>query len=390
MVECYGCKWLNMWRATLVFLLFFLSVSARADLPHPEVIDVGIFSGQPIKNITVVPAAGGYRLTDGEGHRIAELEKNKPVDIALMGDHCGITMGDSTFYVRTEVILRGHRWENFFVIHVDGHPYRMYDDDLVVRAGRERLVLVNRAAVDNYVAGVVQSESGWMRHLEYYKVQAIIARTYALRNGGSNGHSEYHLCDGVHCQAYYGRSGYGDIIQAVALTRGDVVVDEHGELINAVYHANCGGETVASENVWQRPKSYLTSVADSFCVQQPGAVWEASIPRGEFFGFLEQYFSINPSPDIKEQLLHFTQLSRTHVLQPFDEVRLTQLRTRFNLRSTFFSFSPFNDMIYVRGRGYGHGVGLCQEGAMEMAKRGYAASEIIRFYYQGVALRTLE
>lgn len=384
------CKWLNMWRVVLGSLVFLLAVSARADQLHPEMIDVGIFSGQPVQNITVVPAAGGYRLTDIEGQTVAELEKHQPVEIALMGEHCGITMGDSTFYVRSEVMLQGHRWENFFVIQVEGHSYRMYDDHLVVRAGGEGLVMVNRVAVDNYVAGVVQSESGWMRHQEYYKVQSIIARTYALRNGGVNGHSGYHVCDGVHCQAYYGRSGYPEIIQAVALTRGDVVVDEQGELINAVYHANCGGETVASENAWQRPKSYLKSVTDSFCVQQPGALWSANIPRSEFFGFLEQYFSINPSPEQEEQLLHFTQLSRKHVLQPFDEVRLTLLRTRFNLRSTFFSFSPFDDMIYVRGRGYGHGVGLCQEGAMVMAKKGYSAAEIIRFYYRGVAIRTLE
>ncbi|MFP4064906.1 MAG: SpoIID/LytB domain-containing protein [Bacteroidales bacterium] len=379
-----------MWRIVLGSLVFLLFVSARADQLHPEMIDVGIFSGQPIQHVTVVPAAGGYLLTDIEGQPVVELEKHQPVKIALMGEHCGITLEDSTFYMRSEVVFQGHRWENFLVIHVEGHPYRMYDDDLVVRAGEERLVIVNRVAVDNYVAGVVQSESGWMHDMEYYKVQAIIARTYALRNGEVNGHSDYHVCDGVHCQAYYSRSGYADIIQAVALTRGDVVVDEQDELINAVYHANCGGETVASENAWQRPQSYLKSVTDSFCIQQPGARWETSIPRSEFFGFLEEYFSINPSAEQEEQLLNFTQLSRKYVLHPFDEVRLTLLRNRFNFRSTFFSFSPFNDMIHVRGRGYGHGVGLCQEGAMVMAQKGYPAAEIIRFYYQGVTIRTLE
>ncbi len=381
---------MNMSRVALISLAFLFSFSARAGLPNPEVIDAGIFSGQPIQNITLVPAAGGYWLTDAEGQRIAELEKHQPVEVALMGDHCGVTLGDSTFYVRSEVRFHGYRWENFFVIDVEGLPYRIYDDDLLVRAGRERLVLVNRVSVENYVAGVVQSESGWMRHPEYYKVQSLIARTYALRNGGVNGHSDYHVCDGVHCQAYYGRSGYAEIIQAVAMTRGEVVVDEHGELINAVYHANCGGQTVDAENVWQRPKSYLKSVTDSFCLQQPGASWEATIPRQEFFRFLEQNFSVNPSREEKEQLLYFTQPERTHVLEPYDKIRLTLLRAAFNLRSTFFSLSPYNDMIYVRGRGYGHGVGLCQEGAMEMAKKGYTAAEIIRFYYQGVSLRSLE
>lgn len=373
--------------------LTFLMLFAFACLLHavvPETLDVGIYQDQKITGVVMIPAAGIYRLYDSQNNVICELSLHESLLVEPLGDHLSLSWGDTTVYVRGEVMLKGLRWENFFIVRPEGIPYRIYDDDLIIRPGFGQLTLVNRVAIEKYIAGVVQSESGWNRHPAFYEVQAIIARTYALRNQRNNGHHGFDLCDGVHCQAYYGRTAYEHIIAAVDLTRGDVVVDADNRLINAVYHANCGGETVNSEHVWQQAESYLKGVVDPHCVGQPGYAWEASLTQDQLFRFLESNYGLVPNATQRQQILTFTQHNRLHTLRPFQQVSLRFIRTAFNFRSTFFSFSPFNEKIFVQGRGYGHGVGLCQEGAMEMAKKGYDRGEIIDFYYRNVRLLNLD
>ncbi len=375
-------------RLILTIIAFHVLVFVSHAWP-PETIDVGIFHDRRPSGVTIIPASGAYKLTDAGGGIICELSLHESVRIESMGDHLAVSWSDTTVYLRGEMHLKGIRWENFFIVRADGIPYRIYDDDLIIRPGAGGLSFVNRVALEKYIAGVVQSESGWSRHPSFYEVQAIIARTYALRNQQTNGHHGFDLCDGVHCQAYYGRTAYEHIIEAVYLTRGEVVVDVSGNLINAVYHANCGGETVASEHVWQQAEPYLKQVFDPHCEGQPGSTWQTTIGQEELFSFLAGNFGLVPNASQRSQILSFSQEQRTHYLIPFRQVSLRFIRSAFNLRSTFFTFSHYNDQLFIQGRGYGHGVGLCQEGAMEMARKGYRREEIISFYYQNVRLTEL-
>ncbi len=372
-----------------LFSLLVTAVQASPDERLRESLEVGIFTAHHIMSFDFIPAQGSYAILDEDDGLLMKLSPPGRVRVAAYGRHAAIFTPDTTLYVSGELRISGRSWENFFILQPEGLPYRMYDDELLVRPGPGKLILVNRVALDNYVAGVVEAESGLMRHPEYYKVQAIIARTYAIRNDRANGHRHYGLCDGVHCQAYYGRTAYARIIDAVSETRGDVVVDGDGQLINAVYHANCGGETVASENVWLQSESYLKSVRDTFCLDQPGARWQARVSRQELLDYLHGEFSITPGYQEQQQLMHFAQSRRLHHLDPFGSVRLPRVRNHFQWRSAYFSFYPQNGKIHVEGRGYGHGVGLCQEGAMQMAISGYPKHEIIRFYYQGTRIHTL-
>ena len=117
-----------------------------------------------------------------------------------------------------------------------------------------------------YIAGVSESESGKKDNiLEYYKVQAIICRTYALKNSGKHIKEGYNLCDQEHCQVYKGRCTNPEILLAVSKTTGIIIVDRYNQPINAAFHANCGGQTLNSEDVWSKPLDYLKSVPDTFC-----------------------------------------------------------------------------------------------------------------------------
>ena len=84
---------------------------------------------------------------------------------------------------------------------------------------------------------------------------------------------------------------------------------------------------------------------------------------------------------------NFTQNERkTFFIHPSFGIPLRDLRSTFKLRSTFFSCEPVGDKVLLRGKGFGHGIGLCQEGAMEMVKRGYSYKEILSFYFRGARL----
>ena len=354
----------------------------------PESVDVRIYGGQMILSLEVQPLEGAYTLYDSGGQRIMELVVGQRLEVQAAGQQLRLVYGEAERLLQAPVFLLGRKFENSLGLYPSGIPQlgRSYDDDLVIAAREQELLLINRVAPEKYIAGVVQSESGWGRHEAFYQVQATIARTYALRNLGRHAGESFQLCDQVHCQAYHGKTINPDIIQAVMLSRGDVVVDQNNQLIESVYHANCGGQTVNSGDLWPQALPYLRSVIDPWCSQQPGSLWQVSIPEEEFLGFLESGFSFRPLVGSAARPYTFRQDSRLHFLDDKGQVHLRHIRSRFNLRSTFFSISHHNKQFHLQGRGYGHGVGLCQEGAMQMAIKGFQPGEIISFYYQGVSI----
>jgi stage II sporulation protein D len=257
---------------------------------------------------------------------------------------------------------------------------RRFDDNLKVTARNGELRMVNNIDLDNYVAGVVEAEVGRKPPKEYFKLQAIICRTYALSNTHKHLYEGFNLCDEVHCQAYHGKTFFTAIVDAAMQTRGAVIVDSDIQLITAAFHSNCGGQTVNSEDVWSKSLYYLRAVQDTFCLNKKNSVWEKELDKHQWADYLasrgqvaspkDQYCSYN-APMRK---VHFLNTGYT-----FEE-----LRNRFHLRSTFFNVNEKEGKVLLEGRGYGHGVGLCQEGAMEMAAQGYSYAEILHFYYSGV------
>ncbi|RMG80017.1 MAG: hypothetical protein D6707_07095, partial [Bacteroidetes bacterium] len=131
------------------------------------------------------------------------------------------------------------------------------------------------------------------------------------------------------------------------------------------------------------------SVCDTFCTDQPHAYWERKIPKKQWLEYYEKYFNRNLEKDTLYQycLTDHCQEERGYVLNYLDSSTvLTKIRKDWNLRSTFFTIQEKNDTIYIYGNGFGHGVGLCQEGAMKMAELGYTYDEILHYYYSNVHL----
>jgi stage II sporulation protein D len=268
---------------------------------------------------------------------------------------------------------------------------RIYDHTLSLRVLNQSLICVNTVALDNYVAGVVESESGGNSVPEFYKVQAILCRTYALAQLHRHVMEGYDVCDGVHCQVYRSRPSDMKVQRAVDETQGLVLVDKNLTLITAAFHSNCGGQTANCEDVWSVPVSYLKSVPDTFCTRMPNATWKRKIARGDWLGYLAAKHKFPVADSIAcNSAMSMTQPSRC-TFYTYGNVKIPYrtIRTDWQLKSAYFSIEEGQDSITIRGRGYGHGVGLCQEGAIRMARLGYTYTQILNHYYRDVEIVNL-
>jgi stage II sporulation protein D len=229
---------------------------------------------------------------------------------------------------------------------------------------------------------VIRAEGGSGQESEYYKTQAVIARTYLYKYFNKHISDGYNLCDDIHCQAFNGISADPKIVAAIRSTSNIVILDRDSLLIISAFHSNCGGETSTAEGVWLTNQPYLKKVIDPYCINSRNAKWQKSFSTESWTGYLKKSgLTGNISPSV----YNFSQNNRiTEYKAGQFTIPLRIMRSDMNLRSSFFSVVYNGDSIVLNGRGYGHGVGLCQEGAMAMAGKGFTYKQIIDFYYSEV------
>ncbi len=262
---------------------------------------------------------------------------------------------------------------------------REYDDDLVIISKNGNLQIINKINIEKYISGVVETEGGSYAPLEFYKSQAILTRTYAIKNMYKHSGNGFSLCDGIHCQAYKGKSRNNLAIRAVEETKGMVLIDIQNNLITTPYHSNCGGLTSNASDVWQKDLPYLVKIKDPFCTQSKNAVWIKKISVKDWESYLRKcgiYIENSKSTDYD-----FNQSVRKRYYRfKNQKVLLTRIRNDWNLKSTFFSITSDGNTLTLTGKGFGHGVGLCQEGAIEMARVGYTYKDILHFYFRNIRI----
>ncbi|MEQ8625663.1 MAG: SpoIID/LytB domain-containing protein [Vicingaceae bacterium] len=359
-----------------LLLLVLSSYSAQA-----EFINIGIFASKKVTSFEFSVRAGKYVIYTEQG-KLKDLNSKAKLSVRYVDGKIQLKEQGTILGNFNKVNLMGIGWYNHFLIKGNSpiSLERRYDDNLKVVAQRNEMTIVNNIDLDNYVAGVVEAEVGRRPPKEYFKLQAIICRTYALSNTQKHLVDGYNLCDEVHCQAYHGKTFYAPIVEAAMQTRGAVIVDSDIQLITAAFHSNCGGQTVNSEDVWSKSVYYLRSVNDTFCLDKRNAVWQKEISRSSWNAYLTAHLP----PVIRDTAFNNFKPTYRQTFVPASDLSFEDIRNKFRLRSTFFGASTDGNQVVLRGKGYGHGVGLCQEGAMEMAALGYNYSKILHFYYSGV------
>lgn len=352
---------------------------------------IGVFRDYNVERILCSYNDGSYAIF-GDSTQFGAILPNEFVDIIYTPDHrVQLKKGVTSLGIFSKVTLIETK-ANFSITLTCKKPVvkeRKYRNDFEITAGPKGLTIVNLVDLNNYLGGVVESEGGGGREPEYYKVQALMSRTYALKYTHKHDTEGFQLCDRTHCQAYHSMLRFTPAIdEAVRSTEGIVMEDDHNQLVDAYFHANCGGQTSAAEYVWNTSVPYLNSFRDTFCIYTKQAVWEKRIPQQVWADFLVSRYNYPLTDSVYGPMIFsFNQPERLAFYHNSAlGIPLRDLRQEFGLKSTFFSCYPQGMEVVLRGRGFGHGVGLCQEGAMRMAKYGYSYHQIAVYYFPGVHL----
>ena len=190
-----------------MLLLFLCGFSTQSKTRYSEVLDIGLFWDNRPDVAVVSVSNGGYDVY-ADGQKIYDLLDSDAITITAKADKINIKSTLKKLGTFSSLKLIKKQWGSVFkVMSISPRAEsRTYDDNLFVSTLWGRLKMVNNVYLEHYVAGVVESEAGPNQTYEYYKVQAIICRTYALRNLNRYSKEGFDLCDRVNSQVYKSKS----------------------------------------------------------------------------------------------------------------------------------------------------------------------------------------
>jgi stage II sporulation protein D len=309
-----------------------------------------------------------------------------------------------------------------------GVQSRTWSTPLEVSARAGQLLFIARMGLEDYTAAAVQGETAGEMPPEALKAMAVTARSYATHFRGRHQRQGFELCDNTHCQRLRGEVTAA-VRAAVEATRGQLLW-HRGTPAAAYHHKDCGGRTESAEHAWpdmdagaqvksastastadallgmkQSPKgsyrpaaSYLASHDDPYCVRASHG-WKAEITRADLEHSLaaagirlppgwEHIAVARRTPSGRVAALSFAGSSGAGTVVSASSLRFAVGRALGwgLLKSDWYEIARAGSLFIFSGRGFGHGVGLCQTGAIEMAKAGKSYQEILAFYFPGTAL----
>ncbi len=363
----------------ILCLLLLLAFTAFADR-----VKVRLYSNNTIDLINISFDLGTYNLF-ADDTTILESEMGENASIALTpnGRQVHVSIDGYDYGSHNSVSLIATDTACILCLNPHNIKSRTYEGNLIATVNKSgKLQLINDVEFETYIAGVVQSEI-YGDNPEIFRVQAIISRTWALRNINKHKAEGYNFCDQVHCQAYLNRCVRPDIMLGTIQSSGETIIDTNGNLIETPFHSNSGGQTANSEDVWRAALPYLRSVSDTFSYHMRQTDWVKVINEDKWLNYFGSKHKLDTHNDsIRNELLSFSQAQRKVRICG---VPLTRVRTDLQLKSTFFSvlYDSNTHRITLAGHGYGHGVGLSQEGTIRMVGLGISYDSIIRHYFTG-------
>jgi stage II sporulation protein D len=349
---------------------------------------------------------GRFTLSSADGLEITigsmALSSFDPVTITPTETGPILTLDENTTLDTSEgTVITSRNPDGFVTITIEKTALtRSYRGDIIVSGDDTGPVVVNRVSLSDYLASVVAGEMGGNEEAALM-AQAIISRTWVMTHLGS--HDGADLCDLTHCQSYTGVDAETPAATRATKKTEGLIVTYGGEPAMIFYHACAGGVTTSPKYVWNGPDiPYLVPVPEilrgrDLSAGSPHRSWEWRVERDELFGMLLSSFggtyrSISISerdPSGRAMTMLLTgEESRTIT---GEELRIAVGR-EFGwgcLKSTLFDLTLSGNEYVFSGKGLGHGVGLGQWGAMELARSGLTAEEIVLFYFPNTVILPL-
>lgn len=376
-----------------------------------------------------VGASGVWRIySRNTANLVAKGTAGEVVQIQRRGDQLVVIGSDGSVTPRQSApfLVRAPRPESF--VTYEGKRYR---GELIIMPGDNGLLVVNRLGVESYLRGVVPLEIGDRRPGEEAAVeaQAVAARSYTYIHMNDAGDRPFDMYGSVQDQAYGGVDAEKQMTDAAISSTRDMVVKFAGRIINTPYSSTCGGSTAATREVWwrQSDQPYLRPVSDQipgtssfYCDPSPRFRWTATFTGDELRNTLEKYLGtvtaateppVNPGNTPRMSLGRVTGF-RVEGRTASDRVAAVSIQTergnyvirgndvRFVLRtpggsllgSTYFTAQTTSDgtggigRLVLTGGGNGHGIGMCQWGAIGRARAGQDYRTILTTYYPGTTV----
>lgn len=258
--------------------------------------------------------------------------------------------------------------------------------------------------IEDYLVGVLAGETSIEDELEALKAQAIISRTFTWKNRGRHAREGYDFCSTTHCQriilAEDQSQERSKARGAVEATSGMVLHDSAGEVVDAYFHAACGGETASIEALWgvKPAPLYLLGVRDQYCISMPHRRWTQTIPVSRLAAALQSDERSDAGSRLNSIIINKRDATgraewitleglRRRVVRGWDFKMIVGRSLGWQMiKSSRFDVTRAGENFVFSGSGFGHGLGLCQEGAHVMARRGMNHRQIINHYFPGTNL----
>lgn len=268
-----------------------------------------------------------------------------------------------------------------------------YNGNFYLVFNTNSIFLINEITIEEYLKGVLPNEISPSWNIEAIKAQAVAARTFAYFYRLKNTGQLYHLKADVLSQVYTGKTGENsNFNRGIKETEDEVLVYKE-RLIAAYFHSVCGGHTENAEKVWGKSLPYLRGVPCSYCREAPYYKWEVSFTDEELIKKLTKsgYRFTRISAILPEKISSSGRWVLVKIIGRPKPIVINGNRFRLilgaeKLRSTKFRIRRYRGKWVIKGRGWGHGVGLCQWGAKKMAEIGYKYYQILRYYFRGTRL----
>jgi stage II sporulation protein D len=349
--------------------LLLLNVSSTA---QPRIVQVRLFWQHPPAKIQVVPDRAFVRTC------ATCARKRLSSAVEVTADGSTVILGSTS---SATLLLSG----SGRITGADFSPFAI-DGELQLQSREGLLLLTLSMTLEQYVAAVLQGESAGFKSDEALKAMAVAARTYAVHFGSRHKLEGFDFCDTTHCQDVRLGNESPRVRQAVAVTEGELLWFE-GRAAATYYHRSCGGEIEdASALEPDLHVPYLRRHHDDYCLRTPDE-WHAEIAKADLVRALNRpvngvsVVARSNSGRVQTLLVSNGPISAT-------DFRFAVGRTLGwdKIRSDLYQLEDLGNRISLRGRGQGHGVGLCQAGADQMGEQAHSYREILAFYYPGTAL----
>ena len=368
---------------TFLFVIYNISYAEKSAKGYKEYIKVGILTNQ--KQITLA-SDKKYLL----------ICNNKKYSLSAGKINIKISDKDITFLNKTYNLPIKFVSSKCFVVN-----NKIYRGNIIISAtSAKKINVINELKIEDYLKGILPKEANASWNIETLKAQAVISRSYALKNLGKHSKEGYDVCSSVHCQVYGGASCENkNCNKAIYDTTGEVVFYKD-QIAQTLFHAACGGYTEDPKYVWQwkmQTPEYLKGKKDNYCKNNPHSNWTTTISEKQIreklisAGYkIGKIKKISMSGKTKGKAVKDFIIVHSKGKTTINSYTFRLTVNPNTIKSTMITSIKYkNNNFIFKGNGWGHKVGLCQWGAKTMGDKNFSYKQILSFYYPGTKIRKI-